>query len=92
MFLTQPIVECKAQSNSAYQSLHKKIVKKSYFYLVILVKYNPHMMENILSVPSAACVKFQGLDKFIALNIRCFVKHALFVFFCVVCCLILWVM
>ena len=34
-------------------------------------------MENVMSVGSAACVKFQSWDKFLALNIVCFVVNVL---------------
>ena len=32
-------------------------------------------MENVMSLPSAARVKFQSLGKLLALNIRCFVVN-----------------
>ena len=34
-------------------------------------------MENVMSVPSAACLKFQSWGKFLALNHCCFVINAL---------------
>ena len=36
-------------------------------------------MENVISVVSAACVKYYSLGKILALNIRYFVKNALLV-------------
>ena len=34
-------------------------------------------MENVMSVPSTSCVKYQSLGKFLALNIRCFDTNVL---------------
>ena len=34
-------------------------------------------MENVMSVTSAACVKFQSRGKFLAFNIPCFVVNVL---------------
>ena len=36
-------------------------------------------MQNVMRVPSAACVNFQGWGKFLVLSIQCFVMKLLFV-------------
>ena len=48
-------------------------------------------MQNVMRMPSAACVNSQGLAKLLALNIRCFVVNLHFVRFCALFSADMWV-
>ena len=46
----------------------------------------PSDMKNVMSVPSATHIIFQGLGKLLTLKIRCFVANIIFLQFCALLC------